>query len=336
MNSKPISTERLDVDSLPDLSRHAFELSVTSLVGGVPLTLPVNLIAGRGPRPRVALVAGIHGDEHEGILALLDLWRSLSPEEISGRLLIVPVANPPAFGAGTRTSPIDGLDMNRIFPGKPRGTASEQLAHTLFTNVVSGADLLFSLHSWFAVGTVLPYIEIFEQPLPVVRSSYEAALASGFEHIRISDWPPGLLTRCANEVGVVGIEAEVGGYGHATADGQRVYRDALIRVLEHVGALPPIPRRSRVAPHIVRRIAVQSSVGGFLRLRTQLGDSVTAGEVVAEVADCAGRSVAAVTSPEAGIVAAIRGVASVAPGHPVVWLFTPAELPAFGQGQRRG
>ncbi len=89
----------------------------------IPLTVIQN---GTG---KTALLTGAnHGDEYEGPVVLQELAQSLSAEEVTGRLIIVPYFNTPAFHAGTRTSPIDRGNLNRAFPGRPDGTVTEKIA----------------------------------------------------------------------------------------------------------------------------------------------------------------------------------------------------------------
>src|SRR6516164_6179488 len=78
--------------------------------------------------PRILLMAGNHGDEYEGQVALGKLIRDLEPDEVSGRIIILPSANFPAAMAGMRTSPLDGGNLNRSFPGDPYGGPTEQIA----------------------------------------------------------------------------------------------------------------------------------------------------------------------------------------------------------------
>src|SRR4029077_10965541 len=162
-------------------------------------------VVGRADGPCLVIVAGIHGDESEGVLALMELWSELDPASFTGCVVLGPVANPPAFAAHRRTSPLDGLDLNRIFPGKADGSPSERLAHRLFNSVLRHSDFLFSFHSWYSAGVVLPYVE-FKQNIATARASLEAAKASGFDLIRISEWSPGLMTRVVNEAGIPGME----------------------------------------------------------------------------------------------------------------------------------
>src|ERR1700751_4902338 len=91
------------------------------------IPVPIAVIAnGRGPT--VILEGGNHGDEYEGPIALGELIRDLDPTHIAVRLIIVPSINLPAVLAGYRTSPLDGLNLNRSFPGDPLGSPTRQIA----------------------------------------------------------------------------------------------------------------------------------------------------------------------------------------------------------------
>ncbi|MBP1888416.1 putative deacylase, partial [Ensifer mexicanus] len=89
--------------------------------------IPITVIK-NGEGPTALLTGGNHGDEYEGPIALFDLARTLGPDAMTGRVIIVPAMNYPAFTAGTRTSPIDKGNMNRSFPGRPDGTVTEKIA----------------------------------------------------------------------------------------------------------------------------------------------------------------------------------------------------------------
>lgn len=120
-------------------------------LGAYPI--PAMCIVG-GPGPTVLLLAGVHGDEYEGPVALTRLYQALSPEEISGRLIILPMLNAPACRAGSRTSPLDGGNLNRAFPGDPEGPPTQQIAHMISACLMPVADAVIDLHSggqasWF-------------------------------------------------------------------------------------------------------------------------------------------------------------------------------------------
>ncbi len=99
--------------------------------------------AGQGPR--VLVTAGIHGGEATGIWAARELVGWLGARDLKGQVTVLPVANPAAFRRGTRTSPYDEIDMNRIFPGKPEGAPTLVTANTIW-NEAKQADFIVDLH----------------------------------------------------------------------------------------------------------------------------------------------------------------------------------------------
>ena len=311
-------SEPLNLAELPGQSRHSLDLDVARLADGTPLRLPVNILVGRADGPCLVLVAGIHGDESEGVLALMEFWSELDPARFTGRVVLVPVANPPAFAAHRRTSPLDGLDLNRIFPGKADGSPSERIAHRLFDSVLRHCDFLFSLHSWYSSGVVLPYVE-FKQNIGTARASLEAAKASGFDLIRISEWSPGLMTRVVNEAGIPGMEAEIGGTGISTPENRDLYKARIRALMGHLGmtASPQHTSPTRLVDHV----DLLAPDGGVLMITTRLGAEVAAGEKLAQISDLHKRPLAEVRSPSNGLVGAIRLAGSVQAGELVFRIF---------------
>jgi predicted deacylase len=93
------------------------------------------------------LLAGNHGDEYEGQIVVSKLARALEANQIRGRLILLPMLNFPAAQAGLRTSPIDQGNLNRLFPGNPKGTPSEMITHYVEKVVLPLADYSVDLHS---------------------------------------------------------------------------------------------------------------------------------------------------------------------------------------------
>ncbi len=108
--------------------------------------IPITVIK-NGIGPCALLTGANHGDEYEGPVALMDLAVSLKPEDIEGRVIIVPAMNYPAFRTGTRTSPIDRGNMNRSFPGSPSGTVTEKIADYVQTVLLPEASIVLDFHS---------------------------------------------------------------------------------------------------------------------------------------------------------------------------------------------
>lgn len=319
-----------DPDRLARPGRHRFNHALTTLADGSTLTIPVVVLAGDRPRPRVLAIAGVHGDEMEGIVALQEIAASLDPAELSGTLVIVPVANPPAFRAAQRRSSLDDLDLNRTFPGDPAGFPSQRLAHHLLHDYTLGADFVLSMHSWGSKGLVVPYVEFPGGDGEVVRRSFRAATALGLDLCRISWWHPGLLVACAVRGGVPAVETEVGGLGIQQEAAHPRYRSIVDNLLRHLGLLPGGPSPASGA-RVVRHLEVAAPVGGLLRRTRELGDGVSRGTPIATVRDLHGEVLAHLASPVDGIVAAYRLCNSVNPGDAVATLFEEIEYDADGE-----
>ena len=111
-------------------------------------TIEIPIVAVKnGSGPTVLLTGGIHGDEYEGQIAISRLSRELDPAAMRGRVIMIPTVNIPAALNDTRLSPIDDRDLNRCFPGNPRGTFSEMLAHFLDGIVLPLADVSVDVHT---------------------------------------------------------------------------------------------------------------------------------------------------------------------------------------------
>ncbi|MCP3688687.1 MAG: N-alpha-acetyl diaminobutyric acid deacetylase DoeB, partial [Gammaproteobacteria bacterium] len=100
-----------------------------------------------GEGPTIVFTGGNHGDEYEGPIALMKLARSLEVNEIKGQVIIIPALNYPALLAGKRVSPIDGVNMNRAFPGRRDGSVSSMIAHFVHQKILPLADAVMDIHS---------------------------------------------------------------------------------------------------------------------------------------------------------------------------------------------
>ncbi len=105
------------------------------------------IVVKNGRGPTILLTGGVHGDEYEGPIAISRLAQTLQPGDVQGRVIMMPAVNIPAVLGNTRLSPIDDRDINRCFPGNPRGTFSEMLAHFMDSVILPMADVSIDLHT---------------------------------------------------------------------------------------------------------------------------------------------------------------------------------------------
>src|SRR6266852_9235831 len=121
--------------------------------------IPVTTIGGIRPGPVLALIAGNHGYEYPPILALQKLHTLIDPAKLRGTLILVHVANMPSFLARTvYFSPVDGKNLNRVYPGRRDGTASERIAYAITTEVIEKADYVLDLHCGDGNESLRPFV----------------------------------------------------------------------------------------------------------------------------------------------------------------------------------
>lgn len=279
-------------------SRRAVAVPVTTGLNGAQLRLWVHAVHGRRPGPTLALICTLHGGEWFSIPPLRQLVEETDPASLSGTLLVVPVANPPALGMQSRNTPddADSPDMNRVFPGT-HTWRSDQLAKALTETVLSRADALLDFHMGPWGSTFRDILVGGDYPDPdVVTRSEELALAFGSPIVRRADIVshfPGPRSSIGYAGGVLGIPAlgvEVGGAGFspaleagwkkATVDGTRAVMAKLGMIAQAPAVLPPRQLVYRTSHR------VNPKNGGVLRSRfggDKLATGVTAGTVLGEV-----------------------------------------------------
>jgi predicted deacylase len=149
-------------------------------------TIPITVIQGAKSGPVLALIAGNHGYEYTPILALQRLRERLDPQQLSGTVILVHVANMPSFLRRTiYYSPVDGKNLNRVYPGKPDGTVSERIAYQITKEVIERADYLLDLHCGDGNESLRPYSywDVNGGGAAIVEKAKQMALAFGLDHI---------------------------------------------------------------------------------------------------------------------------------------------------------
>src|SRR5580704_12406806 len=144
-------------------------------------TIPILVFKGSKPGPVLALTAGIYGYEYPPILAL----QRLQVKKLAGTLIVVHVANMPSFLVRTvYFSPLDGKNLNRVFPGRADGTESERIAHAITTQVIDKCDYLLDLHCGDGNESLRPYVYQTVTGDPAFDARIEELVSNfGFDHI---------------------------------------------------------------------------------------------------------------------------------------------------------
>jgi len=276
------------------------------------VTLDVFHRQGRQTSKNAVIIAGIHGDEYEGPAAIAELVALLDPARLSGSLTAVPVANPPALTAGTRTSP-DGGNLARCFPGDPDGGPTERLAAALFNRLAAGANYLIDLHSGGVEYLFLPLAGFYGEPSPENRS-FSAARQFGLPALWQLPETSGVLSWEASKRGTVAIGAEYCGAGQLSFEGVTAYREGIIRCITDWGLYEaPMPPSARQQILLGDWLLAQET--GLFRSRVSLGQRVAAGQVLAATVTPAGAVIEQFTAASNGMIGGLRSKAFIREGN---------------------
>jgi predicted deacylase len=234
----------------------------------------------------VILEGGNHGDEYEGPIVISELIRDLDPGAIQGRLILMPANNVHAVSAGRRTSPADGKNLNRTFPGDPLGSITEQISAYITDTIFPLGDAFLDLHSGGSSLNIIPSAII--EPTGdkgLHRRNVAAALAfDAPETVVIANLgDPRTATAAACRAGLVTVGTEMAGGGTVSGEALAICRRGVRNVLAHLGLLPlerAEPRRGsgRVLELPGSRAYVFATTDGIFEPFHGRGDAVHAGE----------------------------------------------------------
>jgi predicted deacylase len=251
------------------------------------IQIPIACIR-RGAGSTALLVAGNHGDEYEGQVALTELIQDIEPADIEGRLLVVPSLNLPAVLAARRCSPLDGGNLNRLFPGDPDGSPTQMIAHYVESVLLPLADISIDLHSGGA--------SLFYEPCAYIRDDGDAVHATrqfaalhafGGDLAYVTDGrnqgAERTFAAAAHRCGVICISAELGGGATLDFSGVALAREGIRRVLHDSGILSAAPLRTERPLRLMEvedaRSYVLAQDAGVFEPAVDVGAEVMPGQV---------------------------------------------------------
>jgi predicted deacylase len=275
---------------------------------GSPITIPVLVLPGYRAGPTLLLVGLLHGTEIVGAEIISRVLHDVRPEELAGRLLGVPVANPLAYLEHAQTALRDGVNMNRVFPGDSGGSITQRMAHVLYTHAVRAADAVIDFHtnSFPALHWVIAKID----ERPESRRSLELAQAFGLTLGRYSRARErqlvGTLVDAALDLGIPGILVELTAHtmllsGSVTV-GVRGTRNVMRALAMLPGEREPQDDTVVVAAGFTTNNRLRAGAGGLVHHLKRPGEPVGAGDIVAVIRTPTGAVVEEVRTPVAGFV----------------------------------
>ncbi len=249
----------------------------------IPVTVAKN---GKGP---TALLTGAnHGEEYEGPVALMNLASSIDAAQLSGRVIVVPAMNYPAFRAATRTSPIDKGNLNRLFPGRPDGTVTEKIADYFQRTLLPLADLVLDIHSGGKTLEFLPYCSAHRLPDKKQEAACVAAMQAfnaPYSMMMLEIDAVGMYDTAAEEMGKTFVTTELGGGGTARASTVAIAKRGVRNLLIHAGILEGRLERepTQMLDMPDNDCFTFSEQDGLIEPCVDLGQTVRKGDVVAQI-----------------------------------------------------
>ena len=274
------------------------------------IMIPITVIK-NGTGPTALLTGANHGDEYEGPIALQGLALDLDLSDITGRVIIVPFMNTPAFHAARRTSPLDGMNLNRSFPGAPDGSPTQKIANYFEETLLPLADLVLDFHSGGKTLDFIPFAAAHVLEDMAQQAACIAAMQSfnaPYSMILHEIDAVGMYDTAAETAGKVFVSTELGGGGSATARSAQIARQGAENVLKHAGILSGMPSQTpslaidTTGPGCFHL----SEAAGLLEPIIDLGQNVSEGDILARIwsIDRTGVPPATVVSRASGILAA--------------------------------
>ena len=269
--------------------------------------IPVSVARGTRPGPILALVAGTHGSEFTSILALQRLLPRLEPKKMSGAVILVHMANPPAFWGRRIYYGPDGKNLNRVYPGDPQGTQSDRIAAALTREVIDRATHLVDMHCGDGNESLRPYSYwTVTGDSKVDEVSREMALAYGLDHIVIArDRPKDRAHSTYTDAtailrGKPAITTESGGAGLTDEASVAAHEAGALGVIGHLGIMPAPSVRVGRPVWIVRSEVVRAPATGLWKPSVEKSQTVAAGALLGRLTDPFGRVLHEVRAPFAG------------------------------------
>lgn len=300
----------------------------TLSIQGVEVRLPVILLNGQHPGPTLVVTAGIHGGEYPCVEAAARLGRTLDPAHLHGQLILLPSANPLAFSARSiYITPVDGKNLNRVFPGDPSGTFTEAWAAWLFENVIRQADLYIDMHGGDMIEALVPFVSYnITGNAQVDAQAKKMAHAYGIRAILVRDQPGGLggtTYAAAARVGIPALLTEAGGQGLLDEPSVVILQSGVRRVMSAFDMYPSITDPGEAPEVFTGWNWLTSNADGLFYPAVHVGEHVEKGQALGHIADIFGTTLQTLEAPVSGEILFLVTSLAMNTGDPLMAIAYP-------------
>lgn len=299
-------------------------------IPGIREKLPLTIINGIGEGKTVAITGGTHGGEYPGVETAIRLAQKLDAQTVSGQVAIVHPVNIPAFFAKLQyQGPYDGLNLNRVYPGKQLGTVSQRIAYAISQNLFTQADFYMDLHGGDLHESLTPFIIYSKLNTSEEKKSLAVAAckAMGIPYVVGSNAAGGAYG-CAAQMGVPGFLAEVGELGLWTEEQVSFYMrgvENVLRMLKVLQGNVECYGQPEIFDHM---ISMSSDTAGCWYPSVEKNTAVKKGQKLGEIRDFFGQTLKSYEAPADGTVVYVVRSLAINEGDPILAVGTN-DLAAF-------
>lgn len=278
--------------------RGTVDLFAARLYTHAEVTIPVEVVRGKQPGPRLFVCAALHGDEINGVEVIRRLLRRRVLDRLRGTLVAVPIVNVFGFIQQSRYLP-DRRDLNRSFPGSSKGSLASRMARQFMAEIVAGSDFGIDLHTGSNDRRNLPQIRV----VPGDEEILSVALAFGAPVVLPNKALRGTLRAAAAKRGSEVLVYEAGEALRFDEASIRLGTNGIIRVMREIGMLPRLKKpRVRKSALAMGSRWVRASSGGVFRAEAELGDRVQKKDLLGMISDPFGAEETPVRAPVKGLI----------------------------------
>lgn len=281
-------------------------LEVAYKSDGSPVLIPITVIRGEEEGPVLLVTGGIHGIEIATVEMVRKLKEIVDPTKLKGAVIMAPVINPYAFWASTRYTPLDAMDMNRVFPGTAGTSLTYYLARTINEKLISPADYVIDCHSCNPPSLHFTIIGQ-EGTEEVKRQSLNMARAFGYPIVHAATNYSGTISGYCMDSGKPCITPEFVFSRRLDQLSIQTGIIGILNVMKHLKMQDGEIEQFEVPGAFDKELSycsVHAKKGGLVYFEKTLGQQIKAGEPVATIRDLWGNEAEEILSPVDGIVIA--------------------------------
>jgi len=272
-------------------------LVISKLPSGTVIDVPVHVFRSALPGPTVLLMAGMHGDEVNGIETIRRLIRRDLLRPLRGTIIAIPILNIYGFLNFSREVP-DGKDVNRSFPGHPRGSLASRVAHRFMREIMPLVDCGIDFHTGGAARSNMPQVRC-QLGHPTTDALARAFAAPFTLHSALR---PGSLREAAMQQQKTIIVYEAGESLRLDEAGIDMAIAGTFRLLHHLEMVPEAAPPAQPTIVCMRHTWLRAKFAGLFRSLVQNGDFLEKGQVYGSVSDPYGETSVRLEAPVAGYI----------------------------------